>query len=134
MSDPWITQHAQETINEHYDDIAQLRGEVEQHRRLADEARLLALQLSEAVHPLRPMFNGIRSLHTTQTWLGNAATLSRSRLDEHESRAVQAIQQIDALIDDLRDRAHHLEQLRSLGLTEIEDLQWAVYLLQTQLS
>ena len=67
----------------------------------AAEMRRVARGLDREVTPLRTVFGPIRTLHVAATWEGEATTLSRQRLDEHELRCTNAIRTIDALVDDL---------------------------------
>lgn len=132
MPQIWTVPEVEDEIAEHHAELSALHSEVNQYGEYAEQARALARELTNTVAPLRSLFDGIRSLHTTATWQGNAATESRSRLDIHEIRTAQAVRQIDALIDELTDRAHRLEQQRSAGLGQIDDLRWQIYMLEKQ--
>ena len=134
MPQPSIAIDAEERFAQHHDEITRLQAQREQDGDHAAQARALAQSLTNTVQPLRSLFDPIRSLHTTTTWQGNAATESRVRLDGHEARTNQAVRQIDALIDDLEQLALQLEQQRNAGLSEIEDLRWQMYLLEKQLT
>jgi len=134
MPQPTTSPDVEQRLDDHQDQITRLQAQRELDGDHAAQARSLAANLTATVQPLRSLFDGIRSLHTPTTWQGNAATQSRIRLDAHEARTYQAIRQLDALIDDLEDRALQLEQLRSTRLGEIEDLQWQVYLLEKRLT
>ena len=75
------------------------------HEDSAMQMRQIANDLSFEVEPLRTVFRPIRALHIPNTWEGQAATASRTRLDGHEARTNSAIRSIDGLIEDLQDRA-----------------------------
>lgn len=75
----------------------------------AAEMRRVARGLDREIAPLRTVFGPIRSLHVAATWEGQAATLSRQRLDEHELRCTTAIRTVDALVDDLDAEALRAE-------------------------
>lgn len=72
---------------------------------LAADMRRVAGNLEFHVGPLRGVFAPVRSLHTPATWTGNAATQSRTRLDDHETRCNHAISSIDNMIEDLHEQA-----------------------------
>ena len=118
----------------HYQNIAlgHLYEEAGSYEDQATRMRSLAAGLTTAIQPLRSAFNDIRSLHTTQTWEGRAATASRARLDGHEIRHNAAIRSIDALIDDLEAGAAVAEQRHSTTLGEIGDVRWQIHLLEEQ--
>lgn len=134
MPEIWTTSAVEEAIADHRVDLHRLNGAVEQYGAHAEQARALARDLTATVAPLRSLFDGIRSAHTPATWEGNAATQSRSRLDTHEIRTAQAVRQIDALIDELTDRAYQLEQQRNAGLDQIEDIRWQLAMFQGELA
>jgi len=69
--------------------------------------------LQAEVTALHNLFLPIRSLHTTATWEGDAATLSRQRLDTTESRFAAALAMINSLIGDLRGEIIATERLRT---------------------
>ena len=118
----------------HYRNIAlgHLHQEAANYEDEAARMRSLAAGLTTALEPLRTAFNGIRSLHTTRTWEGQAATASRARLDGHEIQHNTAIRSIDGLIDDLEAEAAVTEQRRSATLGEISDIRWQIHLLEEQ--
>lgn len=142
MPQIWTTPPADDATRNRLEDVleqseaelSRLHDQVELHGEYAARARAVAGQLTDNVAPLRSLFDGIRSLHTTATWQGNAATESRSRLDVHELRTTQAVRQIDALIDELVERAQQFERQRSAGLGQIEDLRWQVHLVELELA
>lgn len=136
---PEITAEQQKQLDQintdiHYRNIAlgHLHTEANAYEDRAAAMRTLAASLTTAIQPLRSAFNPIRSLHTTQTWEGQAATASRTRLDGHEIRHNTAIRSIDGLIDDLVTEAAVAEQRRSTTLGEIDDIRWQIHLLKEQ--
>ncbi len=112
--------------------IGNLRIEAQSYEIKAARMRTIAVQLTNAVQPLRTAFNPIRSLHTAQTWEGQAATASRRRLDEHEIRHNTAIRSIDGLITDLEVEAARVEQMRSSTLGEIDAVSWQITRLERE--
>ncbi len=72
---------------------------------VAADMRRVAKGLEQEVGALHNLFMPIRHLHTAATWEGNAATLSRQRLDAHESRLNGATLSINAIIADLETGA-----------------------------
>lgn len=71
----------------------------------AADMRRVARNLEGEVDKLNNVFLPIRLLHTANTWQGNAASLSRQRLDGHEDRFHSAIRMINGTIGDLTGAA-----------------------------
>lgn len=71
----------------------------------AQAMNAVAEQLSTNSNPLLNVFRPIEDLHNANTWEGNAATQSRTRLGEQMQRVSQALQMIDGLIGDLEAEA-----------------------------
>jgi len=92
-------------------------GKADDYGQAAQRMRQIAGQLRTEVSALTDLFGPIRRLHTTATWQGNAATLSRNRLDVHEDRHRFAVRAIEGIANDLDADAstadHHASQARS---------------------
>jgi hypothetical protein len=93
-------------------DIDQLRADARVYDRRARDAADDAAELRRVAHSLDDdldrldgVLKPVRDLHWPRVWIGDAATASRDRLDEHEIRTVAAVQVIGNLVADLRSEA-----------------------------
>jgi len=77
----------------------------DEYGQAAQRMRIVAGRLRFELTALHDLFGPIRNLHTTGTWQGNAATLSRRRLDAHEDRHNSAVRAINGIADDLDTEA-----------------------------
>lgn len=97
----------------------------------AIDMQRVARSLEGEVGRLNNLFLPIRHVHNASTWQGNAATLSRQRLDAHEARFSSAITMLNGVITELggaatenihkaaaarSNESHHRRRARSLVL------------------
>ncbi len=103
VSDPYTS--PQEQLDAAISNMHAASRNVTTYEARAEDMRRVARNLEGEVAKLNNVFLPIRLLHTANTWQGNAATLSRQRLDGHEDRFHSAIQMINGTISDLAGAA-----------------------------
>lgn len=96
--------------------------------------RQLANEIGVELFPLRTAFDQIRRLHTRNTWQGQAATISRQRLDTHEERHNTALRHLDQLIDDLEREASISQQQATDIHAQMSSVRWAISQLEQELA
>ncbi len=99
------------------------RSELLAADRAADRAADLArvrLYIERRAEPLTNVLSPIDGLHKDQTWQGNAADQSRTRLDGHHTRLNTATARIDQILDDLASA-------RRSAITEHENAESTAY-------
>ena len=85
--------------------IRRLSDSAHRFEATAEDARRIARLLEHEVAILHRTFSPLRTLHTSSTWEGLAASQSRRRLDRHEDEFTMELRRIDRVIDELATRA-----------------------------
>jgi len=108
-------------LNRH---LSQLSGEAWAAEQRAETLRSVASQMTNNIDPLRGVFTPVHRYHTVNTWEGNAATQSRTRLDTHEGRTTGAITTLDGIVDDLYDAAALADGAASSARSQASSTSW----------
>lgn len=96
----------------------------------AADMRRVARGLERETDKLYNLFLPLRLVHTASTWEGNAATLSRQRLDGHEAQFNAALQMINGLITELTSGASTTSASASTARRHQEQHRQTAYLIE----
>jgi hypothetical protein len=93
------------TDSEFSESISTVHAEALAAERAADVMYQLAVGLENDVADIGPLLHRVHGLHTASTWMGDAATRSRDRLDLASRTSAEITRTLLELASDLRAQA-----------------------------